>query len=179
MMHRVWCSIDDVPYSFQGHLSNFNVTRDKGSSILTQIGRFRAVTPVWIHWWLWNDAHSLKQQRSDAFFQCRPSNFNVTRDQNKQFDPNWAFPDCNFNLNSPMDFKWWTKLDVVQKRCPIVFRGHPSNFKVTRAENWFESNLSKITRPIAAIKSPLFVFFLILRPKLSRTWQYYSLFVRI
>ena len=33
-------------------------------------------------------------------------------------------------------------------------RGHPSNFKVTRAENeWFESNLSTITRLVEAIKS--------------------------
>ena len=37
------------------------------------------------------------------------------------FDPNWAFPDCNLNLNSPMSMKWCTKLEVAQKRCPIVF----------------------------------------------------------
>ena len=47
---------------------------------------------------------------------------------------NWAFPDCNFSLNSPMDLKSCTKLDVLYKRCPIIFQGHPSNFKVTRAE---------------------------------------------
>ena len=29
------------------------------------------------------------------------------------FDPNWAFPECNFSLNSLMDLKWYTKLDVV------------------------------------------------------------------
>ena len=71
-----------------------------------------------------------------------------------EFDPNWVFPDCNSSLNSLMDMKWYTKLDVVWKTCLIIFRGHPSNFKVTRAKNWlFESNLSKITRPVAAIKS--------------------------
>ena len=32
----------------------------KKSSNLTQIGRFRTITPVWIHQWLWNDAQSLK-----------------------------------------------------------------------------------------------------------------------
>ena len=48
------------------------------------------------------------------------------------FDPNWAFLDCNFTFNSPMHLKWCTKLDVVWKRCPVVFQGHPSNFKVTR-----------------------------------------------
>ena len=38
-----------------------------------------------------------------------------------EFDPNWAFPDCNSSLNSPMATKWCTKLEVAQKRCPIVF----------------------------------------------------------
>ena len=31
----------------------------KKSPILTRIGHFWTVTPVWIHWWLWNDAQSL------------------------------------------------------------------------------------------------------------------------
>ena len=48
------------------------------------------------------------------------------------FDPNWAFPDCNFSLNSPMVMKWCIKLEPTWKRCPIVFQGHPSNLKVTR-----------------------------------------------
>ena len=49
-----------------------------------------------------------------------------------EFDPDWAFPDCNSSLNSPIATKWCTKLEVALKRCPIVFQGHPSNFKVTR-----------------------------------------------
>ena len=48
------------------------------------------------------------------------------------FDPNWAFPDCNSSLNSPMAMKCCTKLETAKERCPIVFQGHPSNFKVTR-----------------------------------------------
>ena len=28
------------------------------------------------------------------------------------FEPNWAFPDCNSSLNSSMTTKWWTKLEV-------------------------------------------------------------------
>ena len=49
-----------------------------------------------------------------------------------EFDPNWAFPDCYSSLNSPMAMKFWTKLQTAKERCPIVFQGHPSNFKVTR-----------------------------------------------
>ena len=37
------------PIDFQGHPSNLKVTRLKRSLILTQIWRFRTVTPVWIH----------------------------------------------------------------------------------------------------------------------------------
>ena len=29
-----------------------------------------------------------------------------------EFDPIWAFPDCNSSLCSPMATKWWTKLEV-------------------------------------------------------------------
>ena len=47
-------------------------------------------------------------------------------------DPNWAFPDCNSSLNSPMAMKCCTKLETAKKRCPFVFQGHPSNFKVTQ-----------------------------------------------
>ena len=46
------------PFAFQGHPSNLEVTGGK-SHILTQIARFRTVTPVWIKRWLWNDAQSL------------------------------------------------------------------------------------------------------------------------
>ena len=49
-----------------------------------------------------------------------------------KFDPGWAFPDCNSSLNSPMAMKCCTKLETAKERCPIVFQGHPSNFKVTR-----------------------------------------------
>ena len=49
-----------------------------------------------------------------------------------EFDPNWAFPDCYSSLNSSMAMKCCTKLETAKERCPIVFQGHPSNFKVTR-----------------------------------------------
>ena len=49
-----------------------------------------------------------------------------------EFDPNWAFPDCNSSLNSPMAMKCCTQLETAKERCPIFFQGHPSNFMVTR-----------------------------------------------
>ena len=49
-----------------------------------------------------------------------------------EFDPNWVFPDCKSSFNSPMAMKCCTKLETAKERCPIVFQGDPSNFKVTR-----------------------------------------------
>ena len=79
-----------------------------------------------------------------------------------EFDPNWAFPDCNSSLNSPMAMKCCTKLETAKERCPIVFQGHPSNFKVTR--NKTLPILAQIgrfqTRPVAAFKSLRFALLL-------------------
>ena len=88
---------------FQGQPSNFKVTRDKKSLILTWIEGFRTVTTVWIHQWIWNGAQSLMQYRRGAllFF------------------------------------------EVIRQ----ISRSH--GLKNLR----FESNLSKITWPVASIKS--------------------------
>ena len=54
------------PIVCQGHLSNFKVTLHDKSPILIRIERFRTVTPVWIHRWLWNHAQSLMLHRRGA-----------------------------------------------------------------------------------------------------------------
>ena len=38
----------------------------KVTEVNTQLGRFRTLTPVWIHIWQWNHAHSWKQHRRGA-----------------------------------------------------------------------------------------------------------------
>ena len=45
------------------------------------------------------------------------------------FDPNWAFPDCNSDGFDMMHKAWWS-VEVA----PQFSRGHPSNLKITRAE---------------------------------------------
>ena len=78
-----------------------------------------------------------------------------------EFDPDWSLPDCNSSLNSQ-----WLGNDTQSlkehRRGALLF------FKVIRQilrshglkNRWFESNLSKITRPVAAIKSLRFALFL-------------------
>ena len=64
-MATKWCiklevALRRCPIVFQCHTPNCKVIRLKKSSILTQIGRFRTVSPIWNHRWLRNDAQSLK-----------------------------------------------------------------------------------------------------------------------
>ena len=64
-----------------------------------------------------------------------------------EFDPNWAFPDCNSSLNSAMAMKCCTKLETAKERCPIIFQGHTSNFKVT------QDKTSPILTPIGGFRT--------------------------
>ena len=76
--------------------------------------RFRTVTPVWIHIWWWNDTYSLMLLRRGAllFFKVIRQISRSHGAKIAEFDPDWAFPDCNSSLNSPMATKWCTKLEV-------------------------------------------------------------------
>ena len=89
------------PIVFQGHPSNFKVTRDKTSLILTQIGRFRTIGRSQL-----SNPSDLPCWRSSDKFQGHTAKKIV------DFDPDWAFPDCNSSLNSPMATKWCTMLEV-------------------------------------------------------------------
>ena len=112
MMHKAWSSIEEVPYCFSRLSIKFQGNMGQKRSILTQIGRFRTVTPVRIHWWLWNHAQSLKQDRRGCpiVFQGPKSNFKVTRDKKiADFDPNWAFPDSNLSLEFTDGFEMMHK----------------------------------------------------------------------
>ena len=89
------------PFVFQGHPSNFKVTRYKTSPILTQIGRFRTI--------------GRSQLSNPSDLPCLGSSVKFLGHTAKKIvdlDPNWAFPDCNSNLNSPMGMKCCTKLEV-------------------------------------------------------------------
>ena len=122
----------------------------KVTEVKTQLNRFRTVTPVWIHIWWWNDemmhiAWCCLEEVPYCFSRSSVKFQGHTALKIVEFDPYWAFPDSNSSLNSPMATKWCTKLEVALKRCPIVFQGHPSNFKATRLKKK-SSNLTQIGR---------------------------------
>ena len=76
--------------------------------------RFRTVTPVWMHIWWWYDTYSLMLLSRGAllFFKVIRQISRSHGAKIAEFDPDWAFPDCNSSLNSPMAMKWCTKLEV-------------------------------------------------------------------
>ena len=94
----------------QGQRSKVKVTEVK-----TQLSHFWTVTPVLIRMWWWSDAQSLMLLRRSVllFFKVIHQ---ISRSYGPKkivdFDPNWAFLDCNSSLNSPVATKWCTKLEV-------------------------------------------------------------------
>ena len=149
MMHKAWSSIGEVPYcfsrscvKFQGHTGQKIADFDPNWAFPDY--NFSLNSPMALKWC--TTLCGIEQvlycfSKSSIKFQGH------TGQKNHQFWCNWAFPDCNLSLTSPMDLKWCTKLDGVYKKCPIVFRGHPSDFTTTQAENRrFESNLRLLGR---------------------------------
>ena len=60
MIHKAWSSIEEMPYCFWGSSVKCLGHTAQKPSILTRIERFRTVTQIWIHQWVWNAAQSLK-----------------------------------------------------------------------------------------------------------------------
>ena len=99
----------DVHAKGQGQRSKVKVTE-----VNTQLSRFQTLTPVWIDIWQWNHAHSSKQHRRCAllFFKVIRHILRSHGAKIVEFDPDWAFPDCNSSVNTQMATKWCTKLEV-------------------------------------------------------------------
>ena len=68
MMHKAWSGLEEEPYCFSRSSIKFHVHTGQKWTILIQIDLFRALTQIWIHIWLQNDAESLKWQRIAALF---------------------------------------------------------------------------------------------------------------
>ena len=88
MIHKVLSSIEEVPYCFARSYVKF-----QGRTALKII----------------------EFEFANGYEMLHGSKNQITRShgsKNRRIWPNWAFPDCNSNLNSPMGMKWYTKLEV-------------------------------------------------------------------
>ena len=134
MMHKAWSSIEEVPYCFsrsfvklQGHTAKKNCRFWPKLGVSGLLLQLEFTDDYEMMHRAWSSIIEVPYcfSRSYVKFQGHMALKIV------EFDPNWAFPDCNSSLNSPMAMKCCTKLETAKERCPIVFQGHPSNFKVT------------------------------------------------
>ena len=135
MMYKAWSSIEEVPYCFsrscvkvQGHTAKKNRWFSPKLGVSGLYLQFGITDGSEMMHKAWSSIEELPHcfSSSSVKFQGHTALKFV------EFDPNWAFPDCNSSLNSPMAMTCCTKLETAKGRCPIVFQGHPSNFKVTR-----------------------------------------------
>ena len=123
-MLKAWCCVKEVPYcfsrwsvKFQGHTGQKN----------RQFWPKLVVSGLLLQFEFTNGYE--KMQKAWGSIEEVPycfSRWSVkfqghTGQKIADFYPNWAFPDCNFSLNLLMAIKWCTKLEAIQKRCPIVF----------------------------------------------------------
>ena len=135
MMHKAWSSIEEVPYCFsrssvksQGHTALKIIEFDPNWAFPDCNSSLKSPIAT-----KWCTKLEVALKRCPIVFQGHTSNCKVTRLKKiVDFDPNWAFPDSNSSFNSPMAMKYCTKLETAKERCPIVFKGHLSNFKVTQ-----------------------------------------------
>ena len=117
---------------FQGHTG-------QKTKILTPFRRFQIVTPVWIHWWLWNDAQSLKQHRLGAilFFKVIRQ---ISRSHGTKKSPNLTRIKHFRTITPVLIHPWlWNDADSYMQFIRPDFEGTPSNFTITHNKNncWF------------------------------------------
>ena len=134
MLHKAWSTIEEVPYclsrssvKFQGHAALKIIQFDPNWAFLDG-NSFDITDGYEMMHKAWSRIEEVRYcfSRSSVKFQGHTALKIV------EFDPIWAFPDCNSSLNSLMAMKCCTRLETAKERCPIVFQGLPSNFKVTQ-----------------------------------------------
>ena len=134
MMHRAWSSIEEVPYCFSRSYVKFQGHK---ALKIVEFGPKLGVYGLYLQLEFTDGYEMMHRARSSivevpyCFSRSSVKFQGHTALKIVEFDPKWAFPDCNSSLNSPMAMKCCTKLETAKERCPIVFQGHPSNFKVT------------------------------------------------
>ena len=87
MMDKAGSGIEDLPYSFPGHPSIFEVTRAEQLTAWLPFHGFSTVAQLGIIEWLWNETYSFCKHQSKrfVFFRGCPSYSKVTRSDNWRF----------------------------------------------------------------------------------------------
>ena len=121
-------STQKVKVRGQGQRSKVKVTEVK-----TQLSRFRTLTPVWIHIWQWNHAHSWKQHRRGAllFFKLIRQISRSHGSKNRRIWPRLGVSGLllqfEYTNGYEMMHKAWSSVEEVPycfSRSSVKFQGH-------------------------------------------------------
>ena len=145
MMHIAWCCLEEVSYCIWRSSVKYHGHTALKTSNLTQIGRFRTVTQVWIHQWLRNDAQSLKWNRRGAllFFKDIRRIARSHGYKNRRFWPKLGISGLylHFEITNSYEMmrKSWSSIEEVPccfSRSYIEFQGHRALKIVQFDPNW-------------------------------------------
>ena len=111
------CSHHRIIMKFSGVITNDRCdvhAKGAGQRSNVKVTENQSPTPLWIHIWRWNYAQSLMMLGRGArlFFKVNCQISSSHGSKIVDFDPNWAFLDCNSSLNLSMATKWRTKIVV-------------------------------------------------------------------
>ena len=109
MKHKTWHNKEDVPYwfwrslvKFWGHTRQNSADFDPNSALPDCNSSLNSLMAL-----KWCPKLNVVQKRCSIDFEGHSSNFKVTQYKIiTNFDPNWAFPDCN----SMFDLRWLCSL---------------------------------------------------------------------
>ena len=139
----------------------------KKLQILTQIEHFQTVTPVWIHWWLWNDAQSLTYYRRDTLLIFKVIH-QISGSHRTKKSPILTQIEHFRTVTPVWIHRWlWNHIQsLMYYRSVVLLISSKSSIKFQSNTGWkiddLNPFLSKITRPVAAIKPFIFALLVIL-----------------
>ena len=119
-------------------------------AIFTRIDHFRAVTPVWIHWWLWNNGQCLTLHRGGAllFFEFTHLISRSHGMKNKKINPRFL---GQSQLSNPWDLPFLCT--TTQYRLPEMGLGIKPIFSFPLHSLFFETPFTyRIPGSWAAVK---------------------------
>ena len=162
MMHKAWSSIEEVPncfwrssVKFQGHTALKSVKFDPDWAFPDSNSSLNSPMATK---WCTKLEEALKSSVTHCFWRSSVKFQGHTALKSVKFDPDWAFPDSNSSLNSPMATKWCTKLEEALKssvthcfwRSSVKFQGHTTLKSVKYDQDLaFPDSNSSLNSPMA------------------------------
>ena len=134
-----------APLSLQGHLNKSQVQTGRKWTIWVRFDRFRTITPIWIHRWLWVEIQRFQEHERcfllHAFF---PGRLSHTGWEIDDLGTKWMFPGSDSRWDSQMALKCIHKAWIGTEEVSYCFVGVIHNIARSRRpkSKYFDPNWS-------------------------------------